>query len=127
MRCEGRGAATKQLARIVRCTCACWLSGRDLSCGRYFISLYWSMTTFSTNGYGDFTSQNEAEVVWSICYMMWNLGLSAYILGEPIFVSVQNHDAVIPAWVSERSLHIPLIYGLAYRGRQHHACGHQHR
>ena len=54
---------------------------------RYFISLYWSMTTFSTNGYGDFTSQNEAEVVWSICYMMWNLGLSAYILGTSLAVS----------------------------------------
>ena len=42
------------------------------------------MTTFSTNGYGDFTSQNEAEVIWSICYMMWNLGLSAYILGASV-------------------------------------------
>ena len=42
------------------------------------------MTTFSTNGYGDFTSQNEAEVIWSICYMMWNLGLSAYILGTSV-------------------------------------------
>ncbi len=46
------------------------------------------MTTFSTNGYGDFTSQNEAEVIWSICYMMWNLGLSAYILGTSVAQSL---------------------------------------
>ena len=61
-----------------------WLRFTRLAGGRYFISLYWSMTTFSTNGYGDFTSQNEAEVIWSICYMMWNLGLSAYVLGKPL-------------------------------------------
>ena len=50
------------------------------------------MTTFSTNGYGDFTSQNEAEVIWSICYMMWNLGLSAYILGTSVVQPLLPHS-----------------------------------
>lgn len=31
--------------------------------------------------YGDFTSQNISEVVWSNCVLLLNLGLSAYILG----------------------------------------------
>lgn len=45
-------------------------------------SMYWSITTLTTVGYGDLHAQNEREMIFVICYMLFNLGLTAYLIGN---------------------------------------------
>ncbi|KAF8400701.1 hypothetical protein HHK36_014001 [Tetracentron sinense] len=49
---------------------------------RYVTSIYWSITTLTTVGYGDLHAQNTREMVFDIFYMFFNLGLTAYLIGN---------------------------------------------
>lgn len=49
---------------------------------RYVTSMYWSITTLTTTGYGDFHSINTHEMIFNILYMLFNLGLTAYLIGN---------------------------------------------
>ncbi|XP_012464858.1 potassium channel AKT2/3 [Gossypium raimondii] len=49
---------------------------------RYISALYWSITTMTTVGYGDLHAVNTAEMIFIIFYMLFNLGLTAYIIGN---------------------------------------------
>lgn len=49
---------------------------------RYVAAIYWSITTLSTTGYGDLHPQNSKEMLFDIFYMLFNLGLTAYIIGN---------------------------------------------
>ncbi|CAN6720117.1 unnamed protein product [Malus baccata var. baccata] len=49
---------------------------------RYISALYWSMTTMSTVGYGDLHAVNTVEMIFIIFYMLFNLGLTAYLIGN---------------------------------------------
>ncbi|WOL14547.1 potassium channel KAT3-like isoform X3 [Canna indica] len=49
---------------------------------RYVTAIYWSITTLTTTGYGDLHAENTREMVFDICYMFFNLGLTAYIIGN---------------------------------------------
>ncbi|KAG7567748.1 Ankyrin repeat [Arabidopsis thaliana x Arabidopsis arenosa] len=49
---------------------------------RYNTAMYWSITTFSTTGYGDIHGVNSREMTFILFYMVFNLGLSAYIIGN---------------------------------------------
>ncbi|XP_047948704.1 potassium channel KAT3-like [Salvia hispanica] len=49
---------------------------------RYITALYWSIVTLTTTGYGDLHAENPREMLFGICYMMFNLGLTAYIIGN---------------------------------------------
>ncbi|KAI9124269.1 hypothetical protein K1719_005569 [Acacia pycnantha] len=49
---------------------------------RYVISIYWSITTLTTVGYGDLHPVNSWEMIFVICYMLYNLGLGAYLIGN---------------------------------------------
>lgn len=48
----------------------------------YIYSMYWSITTLTSVGYGDLHAQNYTEMVFEIFYMFFNLGLTAYIIGN---------------------------------------------
>ncbi|CAK9135605.1 unnamed protein product [Ilex paraguariensis] len=49
---------------------------------RYATSMYWSITTLTTVGYGDLHAQNTRERIFVIFYMLFNLGLTAYLIGN---------------------------------------------
>ena len=49
---------------------------------RYVASVYWSISTLSTTGYGDLHPVNTTEMIFDIFYMLFNLGLCAYIIGN---------------------------------------------
>lgn len=49
---------------------------------RYVTSLYWSITTLTTVGYGDLHPVNVREMLFDIFYMLFNLGLIAYLIGN---------------------------------------------
>lgn len=49
---------------------------------RYVTSIYWSITTLTTVGYGDLHPVNKGEMVYDIFFMLMNLALTAYIIGN---------------------------------------------
>uniref|UniRef100_A0A6N2N538 Potassium channel n=1 Tax=Salix viminalis TaxID=40686 RepID=A0A6N2N538_SALVM len=49
---------------------------------RYVNSIYWSITTLTTVGYGDLHPVNTSEMIFDIFYMLFNLGLTAYLIGN---------------------------------------------
>ncbi|KAA8523054.1 hypothetical protein F0562_009477 [Nyssa sinensis] len=49
---------------------------------RYVTSMYWSITTLTTVGYGDLHAQNTREMIFDIFYMLFNLGLTSYLIGN---------------------------------------------
>ncbi|KAL2327098.1 hypothetical protein Fmac_020525 [Flemingia macrophylla] len=49
---------------------------------RYVTSMYWSIVTLTTTGYGDLHAENTREMLFDIFYMLFDLGLTAYIIGN---------------------------------------------
>ncbi|RRT82317.1 hypothetical protein GW17_00049964 [Ensete ventricosum] len=49
---------------------------------RYVTAIYWSITTLTTTGYGDIHAENSTEMLFYIFYMLFNLGLTAYLIGN---------------------------------------------
>ncbi|XP_024403151.1 potassium channel AKT1 isoform X1 [Physcomitrium patens] len=49
---------------------------------RYVTSVYWSMTTLTTLGYGDLHPINRSEMIFASIYMLLNLALTSYIIGN---------------------------------------------
>lgn len=48
----------------------------------YTYSIYWSIVTLTTVGYGDLHAENTGEKVFNILYMLFNIGLTAYLIGN---------------------------------------------
>lgn len=49
---------------------------------RYVTSVYWAIVTLSSVGYGDLHPVNSKEMIFDIFYMLFNLGLTAYVIGN---------------------------------------------
>ncbi|KAG2244826.1 hypothetical protein Bca52824_093345 [Brassica carinata] len=45
-------------------------------------SMYWSIVTLTTVGYGDLHAVNTREKTFNMFYMLFNIGLAAYIIGN---------------------------------------------
>uniref|UniRef100_A0A0D9ZGH9 Potassium channel n=1 Tax=Oryza glumipatula TaxID=40148 RepID=A0A0D9ZGH9_9ORYZ len=48
----------------------------------YTCAVYWSITTLATVGYGDLHATNIGEMLFSIAFMLFNMGLTSYIIGN---------------------------------------------
>ncbi|KAJ0987939.1 hypothetical protein J5N97_006295 [Dioscorea zingiberensis] len=55
----------------------------------YVTTIYWSITTLTTVGYGDLHAVNQRERLFVIGYMIFNLGLTAYLIGNMTSLAVQ--------------------------------------
>ncbi|KAM1883420.1 hypothetical protein ACFX13_004789 [Malus domestica] len=55
---------------------------QDSLWNRYVTSMYWSITTLTTTGYGDLHAENPREMLFDIFYMLFNLGLTSYLIGN---------------------------------------------
>lgn len=71
----------------------------------YVISVYWSIVTLSSVGYGDLHPVNTDEMIFSIFYMLFNFGLTAYIIG--------NMTNLIVHW-TDRTKRYVSIHALEY-------------
>uniref|UniRef100_M4DWW6 Potassium channel n=1 Tax=Brassica campestris TaxID=3711 RepID=M4DWW6_BRACM len=49
---------------------------------RYVTSIYWSVTTLTTTGYGDLHAENPREMLFSVLYVLFNLGFTSYLIGN---------------------------------------------
>ncbi|THG01148.1 hypothetical protein TEA_015861 [Camellia sinensis var. sinensis] len=49
---------------------------------RYVTSIYYSITTLTTTGYGDLHAENPIEMMFDIFFMLFNLGLTSYLVGN---------------------------------------------
>ncbi|GAA0168680.1 ion channel [Lithospermum erythrorhizon] len=49
---------------------------------RYVTAMYWSIVTLTTTGYGDLHAENTREMLFDIFFMLFNLGLTSYIIGN---------------------------------------------
>ncbi|KAJ9548610.1 hypothetical protein OSB04_021153 [Centaurea solstitialis] len=111
---------------------------KDQSLGsRYVTSMYWSITTLSTVGYGDLHAQNRREMIFVICYMLFNLGLTSYLIGNMTNLVVHGtsktrqfrdsiqaassfaHRNQLPPRLQDQMLeHLSLKYRTIYEGLQ---------
>lgn len=48
----------------------------------YVMSMYWSITTLTTTGYGDLHAVTTEEMIFTMFYMLFDLGLTAYLIGN---------------------------------------------
>lgn len=48
----------------------------------YTYAIYWATVTLTTVGYGDLHAVNFGEKIFSIFYMLFNIGLFAYLVGN---------------------------------------------
>lgn len=76
---------------------------------RYLYSMYFSVSAFAGFGDGDFYCASPADTMIMIVYLLFNIVLQAYILGEcqlarvPVPVIVSTGNANLPAAASQVS------------------------
>jgi CRP-like cAMP-binding protein len=58
----------------------------------YVTSLYWSIVTFATVGYGDFAAANSAERIWAMFYMLSNIVIQAWIIGSITLLLIKKDE-----------------------------------
>ncbi|KAL5558301.1 hypothetical protein UlMin_034512 [Ulmus minor] len=56
----------------------------------YTYSMYWSIVTLTTVGYGDLHAVNTGEKVFNMFYMLFNIGLTSYLIGNMTNLIVHN-------------------------------------
>ena len=71
---------------------------KDLSNSKlYIVSVYWSVTTLTTVGYGDISATNDAERYFSIAVMIIGILCYSYIISSvsSIFSEIDSKHSVL--------------------------------
>lgn len=76
----------------------------------YTYSIYWSIVTLTTVGYGDLHAVNTGEKIFNMLYMLFNIGLTAYIIGNMtnliVHSAVRTFAMVISTYFCSNQYHI---------------------
>ncbi|KAL7493642.1 hypothetical protein ACHAWT_010524 [Skeletonema menzelii] len=59
---------------------------------QYVTSLYWSVVTFTTVGYGDFSPVHPIEQIFGVVYMILNVVIMAWVIGSITLLIVKNDE-----------------------------------
>lgn len=87
---------------------------------RYVTAIYWSIVTLTTTGYGDLHANNPREMLFDIFYMLFNLGLTSYLIGNMTNLVV-HWTSRTQNFVCSLSLKASLVpFLLAYTYIQYH-------
>ncbi|KAG4389341.1 hypothetical protein GLYMA_06G074601v4 [Glycine max] len=88
----------------------------DLSVGLgYTYSMYWSVATLTTVGYGDFYAVNLTEKLFSTLYMLFNIGLTSYIIGNMTNLLVHSSVGTFAMALQRNAFNRILQYANKYR------------
>lgn len=70
---------------------------------RYVTAMYWAITTLTTTGYGDLHAENPREMLFDIFYMLFNLGLTSYLIGNMtnLVVHCTSHTRTFVCFLAE--------------------------
>lgn len=68
-----------------------WIGGAT-TIELYIYSMYWSVITFATVGYGDFHAYSVPEALFTIFYVFINIGVAAYIIGTITLLVVKGDE-----------------------------------
>jgi hypothetical protein len=60
---------------------------------RYLFALYWATTTLASVGYGDTSPVSDAEFLVGIVFMISNIGLFAYVVGNMTVLATQADES----------------------------------
>jgi len=77
---------------------------------RYISAIYWSITTMTTVGYGDLHAVNTMEMIFIIFYMLFNLGLTAYLIGNMTNLVVEGTRRTMEFV----SITLPILHSIIY-------------
>lgn len=97
--CHWAGCAFYFIARQENLTQGTWLgmypdliTSWPTKFDAYVFSLYWAVTTVATVGYGDFHAASIPEAIFTLIYMLFIIGLNAFIIGTLTLVVMKNDE-----------------------------------
>lgn len=82
---------------------------------KYVAAIYWSITTLTTTGYGDFHPYNTGEFIFCAVYMLTTMAITSYVLGNMTAIIVKLSSRV-QDYVSIKFLSLSLVLVSSFSG-----------
>ncbi|GAQ82666.1 potassium channel [Klebsormidium nitens] len=77
---------------------------------RYITSLYFAVVTLTTVGYGDYSPQSVREISFAIFYIIFSMGLTAYVIGNITALIQKSSARTLQYRQNLKDLHTYCVY-----------------